>query len=75
MRQKGWVIFLILMIGGIFGIHHFVLGNKKMGLLYLCTLGIVGFGIGCEYLFMLFGGYLKDAEGNKYYLWKSIFGK
>lgn len=36
--------FLIVYIGGIFGIHYFVDGNNKKGVLYLCTLGYCGIG-------------------------------
>ncbi|GBG24952.1 TM2 domain-containing protein DDB_G0287015 [Hondaea fermentalgiana] len=36
--------YLTLIPGGFFGLHHFYLGNWKLGLLYLCTLGLLGFG-------------------------------
>ncbi|MBQ9228784.1 MAG: TM2 domain-containing protein [Eubacterium sp.] len=29
---------------GIFGVHKFIEGDKKKGVLYLCTLGLLGFG-------------------------------
>ena len=36
--------FLLVYAFGIFGVHKFVDGNKKQGILYLCTLGLCGFG-------------------------------
>ena len=30
---------------GLFGFHHFYLGNYKRGFLYLCTLGVFGLGL------------------------------
>ena len=37
-------IFLITLFGGMFGLHKFLSGKIGMGLLYLCTLGLFGFG-------------------------------
>lgn len=36
--------FVLVYLLGIFGIHKFIDGNKKQGVLYLCTLGLCGFG-------------------------------
>ena len=36
--------FLITLFGGMFGLHKFLSGKIGMGLLYLCTLGLFGFG-------------------------------
>lgn len=36
--------FLLVYILGIFGVHKFIDGNKKQGVLYLCTFGLCGFG-------------------------------
>lgn len=33
-------VYLICALGGIFGAHHFYLGNKKLGIFYACTLGV-----------------------------------
>lgn len=33
-------VYLIAALGGIFGAHHFYLGNKKLGIFYACTLGV-----------------------------------
>lgn len=32
--------YLICLLGGLFGAHHFYLGNKKLGLFYVFTLGV-----------------------------------
>ncbi|XP_053400866.1 uncharacterized protein LOC128557496 [Mercenaria mercenaria] len=37
-------IYLIWALGGIFGAHHFYLGNKKVGIFYACTLGVFTMG-------------------------------
>lgn len=36
--------YLIGFLGGLFGAHHFYLGNKKLGILYVCTLGVFTMG-------------------------------
>lgn len=36
--------FLITLLGGCFGLHKFLSGKIGMGLLYLCTFGLFGFG-------------------------------
>lgn len=36
--------FLITLLLGPFGVHKFMEGNKKLGIIYLCTFGIFGFG-------------------------------
>jgi TM2 domain-containing membrane protein YozV len=38
----GWLLLLVL---GVFGAHHFYVGNWKKGLLYLLTLGLLGIGV------------------------------
>ncbi|XP_045204987.2 uncharacterized protein LOC123557541 [Mercenaria mercenaria] len=37
-------VYLIGALGGIFGAHHFYLGNKKLGIFYACTLGVFTLG-------------------------------
>jgi DNA-directed RNA polymerase subunit RPC12/RpoP len=37
--QNPWVIFVLCLLFGIFGVHHFVRGDKKRGFLFLFTLG------------------------------------
>jgi TM2 domain-containing membrane protein YozV len=38
----GWLLLVVL---GVFGAHQFYVGRWKKGLLYLCTLGLLGFGV------------------------------
>ena len=40
----GWVDFAICFCCGCFGVHKFIQGNKKMGWIYLFTLGLCTFG-------------------------------
>lgn len=43
MKNK-WVMFMICLFFGYFGIHKFIEKDYKMGILYLCTLGLFGIG-------------------------------
>lgn len=36
--------YVLWFLGGFLGFHHFYLKNKQIGILYLCTFGIFGFG-------------------------------
>ena len=40
--NTGWVLLLVL---GALGAHRFYLGRWRSGLLYLCTLGVLGLGV------------------------------
>jgi len=40
--------YLYILPGGLFGLHHFYLGNTKRGYLYLCTLGLFGIGFAMD---------------------------
>lgn len=53
----GW---LLLLFGGVFGAHHFYVGNWKKGLLYLFTLGLLGLGV--LYDFFTFNDALSDRN-------------
>ena len=45
MGEKGLAEAYILGIPfGLFGAHHFYLGRKRCGILYACTLGLLGIG-------------------------------
>ena len=56
---------------GIFGLHHFYLGNKKWGLLYLCSLGclLIGWiidGIRMHWLLKDYNKYIEDTDMNNF---------
>jgi len=52
-----WCIF-----GGIFGAHHFYVGNYGKGILYFCTIGLLTFGwIGD--IFKIMNGSFRDNVG------------
>ena len=42
--KNKWIAFFLCLFLGMFGAHKFYEGNKKMGILYLCTLGLCGLG-------------------------------
>lgn len=43
--EKSYGTYLLLAVfGGVFGFHHFYVGNVGRGLLYLCTMGLCGLG-------------------------------
>ena len=43
-QKNPWLIFILCMFLGYFGVHKFVEGNIGMGFLYLFTVGLFGFG-------------------------------
>lgn len=49
-----WFDFAVCLMLGYFGVHKFMNGDKKMGLIYLCTFGLFGIGwmIDCVIFFM-----------------------
>lgn len=42
--KNKWVAFWLCLLLGYFGIHKFYEGNTKMGIIYLCTVGLFGIG-------------------------------
>lgn len=48
---------------GWLGAHRFYTGDNVLGILYLCTCGLMGFGAFIDFILILFGGY-KDCNGN-----------
>ena len=63
-KSKGLAIFLtIFPYTGWFGVHEFYLGNKKRGIIKLCTLNYIIFGWLFDIIMMIFGKY-KDINGN-----------
>lgn len=49
-----WVSFFLCLFFGYFGAHKFYEGNKKMGLIYLFTAGLLGFGWFADIFIILF---------------------
>ncbi|RDG38194.1 MMPL family transporter [Streptomyces corynorhini] len=43
-RKRAWVAYLWWFPLGLFGAHHFYLGRTGRGVLYLCTVGLLGLG-------------------------------
>lgn len=43
-KKSKSVAFILCLIFGIFGVHRFYVGKKLSGVLYLCTLGLLGIG-------------------------------
>lgn len=43
-RRNKWAAFFLCLFLGIFGAHKFYEGKKGMGILYLCTVGLLGIG-------------------------------
>ncbi|MCM1131944.1 MAG: TM2 domain-containing protein [Ruminococcus flavefaciens] len=42
--KNKWVAFCLCLFLGFFGAHKFYEGNTKMGIIYLCTVGLLGIG-------------------------------
>ncbi len=60
-KSKKTALFLCICLG-MFGAHHFYVGNIKKGLLYCCTMGLCMFGwIGDIFKIML--GNFRDNVG------------
>lgn len=47
---------------GYLGVHHFYVNNPKKGLLYLCTIGLCGFGWIIDIILLCIGKF-KDGDG------------
>jgi hypothetical protein len=60
-EKNKWTAFCLCLFLGFFGAHKFYEGNTKAGLLYLCTVGLFGFG----WLFDIFAILCKP---NTYYV-------
>lgn len=43
-KKNKWVSFLLCLFLGYFGVHKFYEGNTSMGIVYLCTVGLLGIG-------------------------------
>lgn len=52
--KNKWVAFCLCLFLGFFGAHKFYEGKTGMGILYLCTLGLCGFGWMIDTIVLLF---------------------
>lgn len=63
--DKNKILALILcFLFGYFGIHHFYVGKKSMGVLYIFTMGLFGFGWFIDIILIATGAF-KDKYGLK----------
>jgi restriction system protein len=53
---------LLCVFGGFFGIHYFYVGRVGRGLLYMCTIGLGGFGWIADMISIGVGSF-RDASG------------
>lgn len=52
--KNKWIALLLCFFLGMFGAHKFYEGNKKMGIIYLCTYGLFGYGWLFDWITLLF---------------------
>lgn len=62
--KSRWVAFFLCLFAGYLGAHKFYVGKAGMGVLYLLTLGLFGFGWAIDTIVLLFGG-SRDKWGRK----------
>lgn len=60
--KKKKTALICCLVAGIFGFHHFYVGNIAKGLLYLCTLGLFIFGVLVDLIKILTGSF-RDNVG------------
>lgn len=60
-HSRGVALILCIFLGYL-GLHRFYVGNVGMGLVYLFTLGIFGFGPFIDFFTILFGSF-RDIQG------------
>lgn len=61
--RPSWIVTLLLAwFFGVFGFHHFYLGNVAFGVVYLFTLGFCGLGVLID-LVMILTGSMRDSKG------------
>lgn len=59
--KKRWTAFLLCLFGGLYGLHYFYLGRWKMGLLYMFTAGLIGFGWLVD-IVRIYDGEIRDGK-------------
>jgi len=63
LKSKITALLLCFFLGGL-GVHRFYVGKIGTGILYFCTLGLFGFGVFFDFIFILIGVF-KDQYGRK----------
>ena len=61
-KKSRFFAILLCVVLGYLGVHRFYLGKKGTGVLWLLTIGLIGFGWAYD-LIMLVLGKMKDAQG------------
>ncbi len=54
MAKSKWVSFFLCLFFGCFGIHKFYEGRVLLGIVYIFTCGLFGFGVIFDLIFLLF---------------------
>ena len=63
-----WIKFIVCLFFGCFGVHKFMEKKKKLGFLFLFTIGLFGFGWlfdCCKYLILALKATTTKISGNK----------
>ena len=61
--KKKWLILFLCFFGGLIGVHCFIVGRFKRGLLYLITFGFMGIGWLIDLILILTDNFV-DRNGN-----------
>lgn len=54
MPKSKWVSFFLCLFFGLFGAHKFYEGRILLGILYICTAGLVGIGVIIDLIILFF---------------------